>query len=230
MVSKEKSKEERKDTIRERRKRKLQLFVQLLSSGCRLTGACVCACRSWLCPWQRLDSSFLSPPRRFEDSEWIRCECLLHKPGVMQQQRACHSFTWMMPTVPSSVSLHLWIFIWTNAINAIVSHSVMIGHFSLLLDLASLGQILGDINQIDLSKPYFVIYADKLYQPLHTNLARCCFIIHAGTLVCCVVWFIVHWPLIVFQKVNSASTKAAMFARASWALNLSTSHDVQWSH
>lgn len=37
-------------------------------------------------------------------------------------------------------------------------------------------------------------------------------------------------PHCVSQKVNSASTKVAMYARAGRALNLSTSHDVQWSH
>lgn len=34
--------EEEKQGVRERTKRTLQLFVQLLSSGCAFTGVCVC--------------------------------------------------------------------------------------------------------------------------------------------------------------------------------------------
>lgn len=64
------------------------------------------------------------------------------------------------------------------------------------------------INQIDLSKPCFLTYADELCQSFYTNLAWCGLIIHAGTLVFCVVWLIVNWPLIVFQKVNSSPHSA----------------------
>lgn len=40
--------------------------------------------------------------------------------------------------------------------------------------------------------------------------ANTCLFIHAGTLVCSVVMFIVHWPLIVSEKVNSCPNQAVI--------------------
>lgn len=64
---------------------------------------------------------------------------------------------------------------------------------------------------------YFLINADMI-SLLYTNRTRNCLIIHARTLVCCVVWFIVRGPLLCSKKSTvlptrcCASTMVAMYA------------------
>lgn len=94
-VSIEETEEKREAEEEERSKRKLQLFVQLSSSGCKPTGACecVCLCVCQPCCMHDSDLTYLCHPKPLQ--------CLNHE-GTSESDgsvEAC-SVTRMMLEVP----------------------------------------------------------------------------------------------------------------------------------